>query len=189
MATADAGRHGTPSPPCGPSWPPTSLAPCCTRTLSPSRQAHPAGCDWRPPTSWRKALTPAPGGRSSQGLTRKAPHHRSTCSHPPGLAAGRRHGPVGHQQRDHLAPHRSGLAGTDRWDLLAAAGGISDREATATAAAKATGRPPGSSSPARVARRPPKATANVTDPDSRFLHTARAPCRATTPRRSPPASR
>jgi transposase len=55
------------------------------------------------------------------------------------------------------------------------------RVAAHTEAAKAKG-----ATPRTLKRRPqeapnPKAVANATDPDSRFLHTATAPCRATTP--------
>jgi transposase len=60
------------------------------------------------------------------------------------------------------------------------------RVAAHTAAAAAKG-----CEPRQLKRRPqeapnPKAVANITDPDSHFLHTATAPCRATTPRRSLP---
>jgi hypothetical protein len=65
------------------------------------------------------------------------------------------------------------------------------RVAELAAAARARGKQPRSHiKPRRRDEAPnPKATANVTDPDSRFMHTRRAASRATTPRRSPPASK
>jgi transposase len=65
------------------------------------------------------------------------------------------------------------------------------RVAALAAAARAKGKQPRAHiKPRRRDEAPnPKATANITDLDSRFMHTRRAACRATTPRRSPPWSR
>jgi hypothetical protein len=65
------------------------------------------------------------------------------------------------------------------------------RVAGLAAAARANGHAtPGHIKPRRRDEAPnPKATANTADPDSRFMHPGGAACRATTPRRSPPASR
>jgi hypothetical protein len=65
------------------------------------------------------------------------------------------------------------------------------RVAALAAAARAGGKQPRAHiKPRRRDEAPnPKATANTTDPDSRFMHTRRGSAQATTPRRSPPASR
>jgi transposase len=65
------------------------------------------------------------------------------------------------------------------------------RVAALAAAARAKGKQPRAHIKPRARDEAPnsKATANVTDPDSRFMHTRRAVCRVTTPRRSPLASR
>jgi transposase len=67
---------------------------------------------------------------------------------------------------------------------------FAERVAATAAAAAANGKQPRPLKPrARDEAPNPKATANTIDPDSRFMHTRRAACRATTPRRSPPWSR
>jgi transposase len=64
------------------------------------------------------------------------------------------------------------------------------REHAHTAAAKAKGGPSRQLKPRPRDEAPnPKAAANITDPDSRFLHTRKGACRATTPKRSPPKIR
>src|SRR6266511_2060155 len=65
------------------------------------------------------------------------------------------------------------------------------RVAALAAAARAKGKQPRAHIRPRRRDEAPnlKATANVTDPDSRFMHTRRGSSRATTPRRSPPWSR
>jgi transposase len=67
---------------------------------------------------------------------------------------------------------------------------FAERAAASAAAAAAKGKPPRQLKPRTRDEAPnPKATANITDPDSRLLHTVAAGCRATTPRRPPPWSR